>query len=149
MYGSLCALATFSRNELKELMASNSSFKLFLENVPSIRNLIEDFDANNYMSCFQCLQKLQSELRLDLHLKDHVAQLYQEIRNRALVQYCSPYFTVDMNIMAKAFSATVCELESEIAQLIRGGQIAARIDSKNKVRFIMLLLIMNDNSSYD
>ena len=41
--------------------------------------------------------------------------------------------TVDMKRMADAFNTPVMELEKELAALIMAGQIAARIDSHNKV----------------
>ena len=79
------------------------------------------------------LEKLKPDLLLDLHLHDHVAQLYADVRSRALVQYFSPFVTVDMRLMAEAFSVDVDVLEKELAKLIMSQQIAARIDSQNKV----------------
>jgi COP9 signalosome complex subunit 1 len=55
------------------------------------------------------------------------------VRSKALVQYFSPYVTVDMAKMAAAFNADVDALEKELAQLIMSRQIAARIDSQRKV----------------
>ena len=69
-----------------------------------------------------------------MHLNSHVKTLYDEIRSRALVQYFSPFVTVDLNRMAAAFNSPVGQLESELAALIMGGKISARIDSHNKVR---------------
>ncbi|CAG0889599.1 unnamed protein product [Darwinula stevensoni] len=59
--------------------------------------------------------------------------LYSEIRNRALIQYFSPYVSADMQKMAEAFNTTVLGLEDELMQLILAGQIQARIDSHNKI----------------
>ncbi len=73
------------------------------------------------------------DLELDMHLHSHVKALYDEIRSRALVQYFSPFVTVDLNRMAAAFNSPVGQLESELAGLIMGGKISARIDSHNKV----------------
>ena len=73
------------------------------------------------------------DLELDMHLHSHVKALYDEIRSRALVQYFSPFVTVDLNRMAAAFNSPVGQLESELAALIMGGKISARIDSHNKV----------------
>jgi COP9 signalosome complex subunit 1 len=81
------------------------------------------------------LLSLQPELELDLHLHDHVESLYQKIRNKAIVQYFSPFTSVDLNTMAQAFNTEVPILEKELAGLIMENSIQARIDSHNKILF--------------
>lgn len=39
VYGGLCALATFSREEMKRRVLDNSSFKNFLDLVPQVRRV--------------------------------------------------------------------------------------------------------------
>lgn len=77
---------------------------------------------------------LQGDLLLDMYLHNHVETIYQSIRKKALVQYFSPFLSVDMHKMAQSFNTTVNQLESEVATLVMDGQIQARIDSHNKVR---------------
>ncbi|KAI2585799.1 GPS1 isoform 8, partial [Pan troglodytes] len=55
-----------------------------------------------------------------------------QIRNRALIQYFSPYVSADMHRMAAAFNTTVAALEDELTQLILEGLISARVDSHSK-----------------
>jgi COP9 signalosome complex subunit 1 len=81
----------------------------------------------------QVLEKLKPDLLLDIHLHDHVEALYADVRSKALIQYFSPFVTVDMKLMADAFNTPVMDLERELAKLIMAGQIPARIDSHNKV----------------
>lgn len=76
---------------------------------------------------------IQPDLQLDIHLHDHIETLYQKIRNKALIQYFSPFISVDLTAMATAFNTTVAPLEKELARLIMDGSISARIDSHNKV----------------
>jgi hypothetical protein len=38
---------------------------------------------------------------------------YEDIRCKALIQYASPFVTVDLNRMAEAFNAPLKELEDE------------------------------------
>lgn len=71
-------------------------------------------------------------LLLDIYLHQHVASLYEKVRNKALVQYFSPFASVDLNIMAQAFNTNVANLEKELSRLIMEGSISARIDSHNK-----------------
>jgi COP9 signalosome complex subunit 1 len=77
---------------------------------------------------------LQPDLELDLHLHDHIEPLYTRIRNKALIQYFSPFISVDLNAMAAAFTTSVAGLEKELARLIMDGSISARIDSHNKAQ---------------
>jgi len=133
MYGALCALASFDRSELKAKVLDNTNFRSFLELVPEVRELVHDFYNSRYASCLKVLGELKPDLLLDLHLHDHVETLYADVRSKALIQYFSPFVTVDMKLMADAFNTLVMDLEKELATLIMAGQIPARIDSHNKV----------------
>jgi len=133
LYGGLCALASLDRAELKSKVIDSTTFRTFLELHPQIREAVQDFYESRYASCLAFLDKLKPDLLLDLHLHDHVQQLYADVRSRALVQYFSPFVTVDMRLMAAAFNVSVEALEKELAALIMARQIAARIDSQAKV----------------
>ncbi|WJX92752.1 COP9/signalosome complex subunit Csn1 [Trifolium repens] len=134
-YGGLCALATFDRAELKSKVIDNSNFRNFLELVPEVRELINDFYSSHYASCLEYLGNLKANLLLDIHLHDHVETLYDQIRHRALIQYTHPFVSVDLNMMANAFKTTVVGLEKELEALITDNQIQARIDSHNKILY--------------
>lgn len=135
MYGGLCALATFDRQELQKLVIHSSSFKLFLEMEPQLRDIIFKFYESKYASCLRLLDEIRDNLLLDMYIAPHVQTLYTQIRNRALIQYFSPYLSADMHKMAAAFNRTVPALENELMQLILEGQIQARIDSHNKILY--------------
>jgi len=132
MYGGLCALATFDRADLKKKVIDNASFRNFLELTPELREIINDFYASRYASCLKYLDKIKPKLQLDIHLHEHVEPLYQKIRNKALIQYFSPFISVDLNTMAAAFNTNVAGLEKELSRLIMDNSIQARIDSHNK-----------------
>jgi COP9 signalosome complex subunit 1 len=134
-YGGLCALATFDRAELKSKVIDNSNFRNFLELVPEVRELINDFYSSHYASCLEYLGNLKANLLLDIHLHDHVETLYDQIRHKALIQYTHPFVSVDLNMMANAFKTTVVGLEKELEALITDNQIQARIDSHNKILY--------------
>lgn len=135
IYGGLCALATFERQELQKKVLSSSSFKLFLELEPQLRDVLYKFHESQYAACLKLLDEMKDNFMLDMYLSPHVHTLYSQIRNRALVQYFSPYVSADMEKMARAFNTTVPKLEDELSNLILEGQIQARIDSHNKVLF--------------
>ncbi|XP_023025772.2 COP9 signalosome subunit 1b [Leptinotarsa decemlineata] len=135
MYGGLCALATYDRHELQKNVIFSSSFKLFLELEPQLRDIIFKFYESKYASCLKLLDETKDNLLLDMYIAPHVNTLYTQIRNRALIQYFSPYLSADMHKMASAFNRSVSALEDELMQLILDGQIQARIDSHNKIIF--------------
>lgn len=135
LYGGLCALATFDRHELQKQVIFSSSFKLFLELEPQLRDIIFKFYESKYASCLKLLDEIKDNILLDMYIAPHVNLLYTQIRNRALIQYFSPYLSADMRRMAIAFNRTVAALEDELMQLILEGQIQARIDSHNKILY--------------
>ncbi|CAI9101716.1 OLC1v1039108C1 [Oldenlandia corymbosa var. corymbosa] len=134
-YGGLCALASFDRTELKSKVIDNINFRNFLELVPEVRELIQDFYTSRYASCLEYLGNLKNNLLLDIHLHDHVETLYGQIRNKALIQYTHPFVSVDLQMMANAFKTSISGLEKELEALITDNQIQARIDSHNKILY--------------
>ncbi|GMI69650.1 ARABIDOPSIS THALIANA FUSCA 6, EMBRYO DEFECTIVE 78, CONSTITUTIVE PHOTOMORPHOGENIC 11 [Hibiscus trionum] len=134
-YGGLCALASFDRTELKNKVIDNINFRDFLELVPEVREVINDFYSSHYASCLEYLGNLKPNLIFDIHLYDHVETLYDQIRNKALIQYTLPFVSVDMRMMADAFKTSVAGLEKEVEALITDNQIQARIDSHNKILY--------------
>jgi len=132
IYGGLCALAEFDRGELYRNVINNFGFKTYLETVPQMQTIIQDFYDSNYANCLQSLDILKNDLQLDIHLHDHISILYKRVRNKAIVQYFSPYSSIDLRSMAIAFQTDVDSLERELSQLIVENVISARIDSYNK-----------------
>ena len=133
VYGSLCALATFSRHELASQLINSASFKQFSELDPQLRDAVAKFHESKYAACLSILQDIKNVLLLDMYLAPHVERLYRAIRNKALVQYFEPYSSASMQKMASAFNTTVEDLEKEVITLIYEGHIKARIDSYRKI----------------
>uniref|UniRef100_A0A3Q3IJK8 PCI domain-containing protein n=1 Tax=Monopterus albus TaxID=43700 RepID=A0A3Q3IJK8_MONAL len=131
--------ASFDHCDCPEVICLSSStfisFKLFLELEPQIRDIIFKFYESKYASCLKLLDEMKDNLLLDMYLAPHVRTLYSQIRNRALIQYFSPYVSADMTKMAQAFNTTVAALEDELTQLILEGLINARIDSHSKILY--------------
>ena len=135
VYGGICALATFDRDELQKKVLSSSSFKQFLELQPQLRDILHKFYASQYATCLNLLDQMKDNLHLDIFLSPHIDKLYNQIRNRALIQYFSPYVSADLNKMSASFNTSVISLEDELTQLILDGQISARIDSRKKILY--------------
>lgn len=135
--GTLCALATFTREELKSQVIESDPFKALLELVPDVRELVGDFYSSRYTRCLDTLKKLEPDLRLDMHVsKDsHVSNLYSMMRQKMLVQYVSPFESVDLTRMEKVFQTTEKDLEAELLLLIQKKMIGARIDTQKKALY--------------
>jgi len=135
IYGSLCALATYDRQELQKHVIQSSTFKSFLEIEPQVREIIFKFYESKYAICLKLMDQMKDIFMLDMYLSSHVNTLYTWIRHRALRQYFSPYKSADLNKMSIAFNTSTTALEDELIHLILEGQIQARIDSQNKILF--------------
>lgn len=136
VYGSLCALATFSRAELKERVIQNRAFKALLGLVPKLKELMLAFHQSKYAASLRTLATLRREvLVLDMHLHPHLDTLMAQIRARAMVEYFSPYVSVDMVRMAEVFDTKLESFEKELRRLIVKGKIEARIDSQTKIMY--------------
>ena len=107
--------------------------KQFLELVPDVREIISDFYHSRYSSCLALMEKIRGDLMLDMYMNAHVEKLYGMIRSKALIQYFTPFASVQMEMMSQAFSTTVPELQKELTELIMKKDIKARIDSHNKI----------------
>jgi len=133
VYGSIAALVTYNRHDLKDQVLNNQRFKNFLELVPAWRKIIVDFQSSKYKDCFLALDKLKADLLLDMYLAPHVHKLINKIYDRALTQYFRPFTSVKLTSMAAAFSMDVPQLQNQLAYLIADNKIQARIDSHSKV----------------
>jgi COP9 signalosome complex subunit 1 len=155
LYGGICALATFSREDLRAIVLGGSSSgsrdyseevisamrSMLSENAPvMLKEALSGFVTSKYASCLENLNTMQSEhLSLDYFLGPHVTTLITAIRKRALKQYLLPYCNVDLNTMAKAFQVPVASLEQEISELISAspGGLEARLHIEGENRMVL------------
>jgi len=135
IYGGLCALTSFDRTELKRKVIENTKFKTYLELEPQILDLINAFYNSKYITMLEILDNIKPSLLLDINLKSNVESIYKIINEKAIVQYFSPFQTVDMNKMAKSFNMSVATLQEKLVKLIASNDIKARIDSHNKILY--------------
>ncbi|CAB1350219.1 unnamed protein product [Coregonus sp. 'balchen'] len=74
VYGGMCALATFDRQELQKNIISSSSFKLFLELEPQVRDIIFKFYESKYASCLKLLDEMKILYARDVDQRGHTFQ---------------------------------------------------------------------------
>jgi COP9 signalosome complex subunit 1 len=133
LYGSLCSLASFERNELDSVVLRDDRFRDVLDMYPKYKNMLIAFHESKYELGFQYLSSLNIKCANDIHLSLHYIILKNDIRCRVILQYFKPYLSVSLQVMANALATTVDELENECARLINEKKLLARIDSQKKV----------------
>lgn len=133
LYGGLCALASFSRTQLKKNVLDNVEFKRFLELTPKVSSLVRAFYDSEYGKVMAGLQSLKNDMLIDIYLYRCCEHLLTSIRGKALVQYFSPYSAMDINKMAESFRVPIDEMEKELSTCIGDNHIKAKIDSHNKI----------------
>ena len=79
----------------------DSAMKQFLELVPDVREIISHFYHSRYAACLALMDKIRGDLLLDMYMNSHVEKLYAMIRSKALIQYFTPFASVQMPIMAQ------------------------------------------------
>ncbi|KZT64455.1 PCI-domain-containing protein [Daedalea quercina L-15889] len=133
IYTTLCALSTFSRQQIRKQILNNDNFGVYIEQEPYVRELLESYMGNRFKLMLEILERYSTRHALDLHLAYHIAALTNQIRSRALVQYFQPFASIKLERMSTAFGWTVEELERQVVTLIQSGEIQARVDRQNKI----------------
>ncbi|KAJ7178076.1 26S proteasome subunit RPN7-domain-containing protein [Mycena filopes] len=135
VYGVLCALATFKRSALKTEILENSTFGVYIEQEPYVRELVEAYLSSNFKTVLELLSRYSARHALDIYLHTHVVELTNMIRNWAVVLYFQPFASIKLERMSGAFGWTVEEVEEQVVQLIQSGSIQGRVDSQNKILY--------------
>lgn len=131
-YGALCALATLDRVTLKNLIIDRVEFRYLLELVPNVREIVTDFYHTRYTRCLQTMRKIRADLALDMYLSRDVEAIFKMIREKAIIQYVSPFLSADLKRMERVFETSGDELEKELLELIERNDISARIDTQRR-----------------
>jgi hypothetical protein len=62
IYGTLCALSSLKRRQIKSLILENSTFGTFIEQEPYIRDLIEAYMGSNFKTVLELLSRFSVRL---------------------------------------------------------------------------------------
>ncbi|AEO69234.1 uncharacterized protein THITE_134572 [Thermothielavioides terrestris NRRL 8126] len=133
VYGGLLALASMDRDELQTCVLDNTRFRALLEHAPHIRRAVAQFVAGRYSACIATLESYRPDYLLDLYLQKHVGNIYSQIRSKCITQYLIPFSCVSLDTMSKAFGGAEQPIEDLLADMIRSGALAARIDTIDKL----------------
>lgn len=131
----MSALATFSRTSLKRIDESQG-VRAILERIPELSGIIGDFLASNYKQVFARLSKVRAANLLDVVFLSKLDSLIRRIMEKSIMQYCLPYKSVDLTVMANTLGKDIVELERNLVSMSSSGLIRAKIDSQNKVLYL-------------
>ncbi|KAL1745165.1 26S proteasome subunit RPN7-domain-containing protein [Schizophyllum fasciatum] len=133
IYGTLCALSSYSRSAIRAQILENAVFGAYIEQEPYVRELIEAYMASRFNVVLELLARYSTRHALDIHLAPHVSALTTSIRNWAVKLYFAPFQSIRLGRMSAAFGWSVAEVERQVVRLIQSGEIQARVDSENKI----------------
>jgi COP9 signalosome complex subunit 1 len=133
VYGALCSLATMDRGELQRRVLNNSNFRTYLELEPHLRKAVTFFVNGRYSLCLNILESYRNDYLLDIHLSRHVKGLFARIRSTCIHQYFIPFSVVTLDSLNTAFAVPDKTIDDELIEMIRNGELEARIDTQNRV----------------
>lgn len=133
VYGTLCALASYTRGAIKAQILQNSVFGVYIEQEPYVRELIEAHMSSNFKGVLGLLSRYYSRHSLDIHLSGHLKNITNLIRDWAVVLYFQPFSSIKLTRMSQAFGWSLEEVEEHVVASIRSGAINGRVDKQNKV----------------
>jgi COP9 signalosome complex subunit 1 len=139
-YGGLCALASLSRKQLKDEVLENANFREYLDLEAHVRKAIKHFINARYRECLELLKEYKNNYLLDIYFTEHVEKLYHAIRKKCMVSYMIPFSDVWISEMAAEFGVSNEKLQEEVEALIMSGDLKARIDTRQKVCSLLLML---------
>eukprot|EP00007_Cunea_sp_BSH-02190019_P004466 CAMPEP_0174239430 /NCGR_PEP_ID=MMETSP0417-20130205/14577_1 /TAXON_ID=242541 /ORGANISM="Mayorella sp, Strain BSH-02190019" /LENGTH=462 /DNA_ID=CAMNT_0015318369 /DNA_START=83 /DNA_END=1467 /DNA_ORIENTATION=+ len=132
-FGALCALATFSRAQLKVALLENEGFQLLLSHQPLLKEAIDAYMTARYAIALRSLRIVTELYHVDLFLGPHLCTLLALIRNNAVVNFFVPYSSISLDTMAQALDDNVQDLIQRLLSLIRDGRLSARVDSQHRI----------------
>ena len=127
---SLCALASFSRSELRSRVLSNGEWRKNVDSCSEWRTILTAYIDSDYNTTFQSLTSQHTRLALLPPLAPHLPRLLRDIRGRAVCQYFIPYTALQLSVMASGLSMEVDEVEAMVGELIGDGRLQGRIDKQ-------------------
>ena len=133
IYGGLCAIASFSRSELQSKVLEHKTFRNYLELEPHIRRAISFFIASKYSACLAILEGWKADYLLDIYLQPCFMEILERVRRKAIQQYFIPFSCVTLNALAQAFNTDEETIEVELTQMIKRGDLDARVDLVDRV----------------
>lgn len=133
-YACACALASFTRAELRSRCVESGKFKSECgSRHPSALTMLVAAQAADYVTALKLAADLADELRLDPVARPRADELFDHSIDKCLAQFCLPYAVVSLDQAAAHFALfDQSTLEDRLVDLIHKGAIRAKIDTVNR-----------------
>lgn len=133
-YAVLFAVAALPRPQLLSRVVEAPEILAVLAAEPHLEALLESLRACDYRAYARALANVaDSRIRRDRYLGPHLRFLVLELRVAALAQFLEAYRSVTLEAASEAFGLSPAFLERELADLIRRGRLAAKLDAVDAV----------------
>ncbi|KAJ1952773.1 hypothetical protein IWQ62_006148 [Dispira parvispora] len=128
MYIVLCALITYTRDEIHQLLHHNGFFKRFRERSSDFSAILQAYYSSDFGKCRELLQTKTTNVQYDQYLAPSSAPLLQRINQAVLLQYLKAFSTIQLTTMAKALRMSLTETQDTVLALLLKGTIRGQLD---------------------
>jgi COP9 signalosome complex subunit 1 len=132
-YISLCSLVSIDRGSISSDIIKSKAFLSFAEDDPIYIELLESFLTCKFSKVMQILDQIKIYLSHDIFIGKAINSIYDEIKNKSLVQFMKAFKKIRIVELANNFCCGEDYIEKKLARLIMDGKIDARIDAHLKI----------------
>ena len=129
VYGTVLAVATLNRDELRRMASSGHPFRQYIEIVPCMMRFLVDFLERRYLAVIETCRMLEQQFQFDIIFSRHLTSIIALIIDKVFTQYVEPYEAVDISKMASGLSMTCKGVIIHLSDLIASGKIQAKLDT--------------------
>ncbi len=135
LYCLLCSFASFDRSEIKKHFISTKTFtNEFLMDNSLLKELLFDFYELRYGRFWNTMNTVVlNRIRLDAVIHEQADRLMKSILDQLLIQYCVPYYEVDLMRLSVLLNLPPQQLDKALLRLIIEGKIPGKIDAISRV----------------
>jgi len=122
------SILALDRSDLHKQVIKGSEILEVLHQIPQVNQYLMSLYNCQYAHFFQCLSKVETELKEDRYMAPHYAFYIREMKIKAYAQLLESYRSLTLKYMADAFGVTEDYMDSELCRFIANGRLHAKID---------------------
>lgn len=104
-----------------------------LDHNPVVRNMVMDFEQNNFGRCLSSLADFFPNLSLDPFLAPVLSEIIDNVRQKALPQIAIPFTSFALKFLASTLHCSDEDAKRGVITAIKAGRLRAKLDSVNGV----------------
>ncbi|KAJ1649242.1 cop9 signalosome complex subunit [Dispira simplex] len=128
MYITLCALVTYSRDEIHHLLHHNDFFKRSRERDSDSTAILQAYYRCDFGKCRELLQTNLTNVQYDQYLSPFATPLLQHINQAVLLQYLKAFSTIQLDTIAKALRMSLTDTQDTVLELLLKGTVQGQLD---------------------